>query len=81
MISSDQMRGGRALLGLSQADVAAQAGVSIPTLKRAEAGTGIKVSEKAVAAIQAALETAGVLFIDENGDGPGVRLKKERPTR
>jgi hypothetical protein len=24
-------------------------------------------------------EAAGVIFIDENGDGPGVRLRKKRP--
>ena len=27
--------------------------------------------------IQRALEEAGVIFIDENGDGPGVRLRKQ----
>jgi DNA-binding XRE family transcriptional regulator len=30
-----------------------------------------------LAAIRAALEAAGVIFIAENGDGPGVRLKKD----
>jgi hypothetical protein len=30
-------------------------------------------------ALQQALEAAGVIFIAENGEGPGVRLKKERP--
>jgi hypothetical protein len=28
-------------------------------------------------AIRAALESAGVIFVDENGEGPGVRLRKE----
>ena len=27
-------------------------------------------------ALQKALETAGVVFVDENGEGPGVRLRK-----
>jgi hypothetical protein len=27
----------------------------------------------------AALEAAGVSFIDENGEGPGVRLRKKWP--
>jgi hypothetical protein len=35
-----------------------------------------QVSEKAVAAIEGALVTAGVEFT--NGDQPGVRLRKER---
>jgi hypothetical protein len=26
--------------------------------------------------VRAALEPAGVIFVDENGDGPGVRLRK-----
>lgn len=29
-------------------------------------------------AIRAALEKAGVIFQDENGEGPGVRLRKAR---
>jgi hypothetical protein len=32
-----------------------------------------------LAAIRAALEAAGVIFIDENGEGPGVRLRKKWP--
>jgi hypothetical protein len=35
-----------------------------------------QVSREAVLAIQRALERAGVEFIDENGGGPGVRLRK-----
>jgi len=32
--------------------------------------------------IQAALEKAGIQFIDENGGGPGVRLRKhQRPKK
>lgn len=34
---------------------------------------------KNVAAIRAALEAAGVIFVDENGEGPGVGLKKRKP--
>ncbi|TCP87270.1 hypothetical protein C8J31_105132 [Rhizobium sp. PP-CC-2G-626] len=29
-----------------------------------------------LAAIRTALETAGIIFIAENGEGPGVRLRK-----
>jgi hypothetical protein len=32
-----------------------------------------------VAAVRAALESAGVIFVDENGEGPGVRLRKVKP--
>lgn len=34
-------------------------------------------SPDAIAAIRAALESAGVIFLPENGEGPGVRLRKE----
>ncbi|MCA1430210.1 MULTISPECIES: helix-turn-helix transcriptional regulator [Bradyrhizobium] len=73
-----QLRAARALTGLSQAEVAEAAGISIPTLKRAEAGGPIKVAEETIAAIAAALEKAGVEFIPENGGGAGVRMKKRK---
>jgi transcriptional regulator with XRE-family HTH domain len=34
------------------------------------------VSQEAARALRNALEAAGVEFIDENGGGPGVRLRK-----
>jgi transcriptional regulator with XRE-family HTH domain len=71
-----QLRAARALTGLSQPQVAEAAGVSVPTLKRAEAGGPIKVAEETIQAIVRALEKAGVEFIAENGGGAGVRLKK-----
>jgi DNA-binding XRE family transcriptional regulator len=71
-----QLRAARALTGLSQAEVAEAAGVSVPTLKRAEAEGPIKVADETIAAIAKALEKAGVEFIPENGGGAGVRLAK-----
>ncbi|WP_417676366.1 helix-turn-helix domain-containing protein [Pseudodonghicola sp.] len=76
MISSAQIRAARALLGLSQSAVAEAAGISVPTLKRAEGASAISASDKAILLIHAALEAAGVEFIPENGGGVGVRLKK-----
>jgi transcriptional regulator with XRE-family HTH domain len=78
MISSDQVRAARALLGWSQPEVAEAAGVSAMTVKRAEGSGQPPASTDAMAKVQAALEKAGVLFLDENGEGPGVRLKKRR---
>lgn len=77
MVDFFQLRAARALVGLSQAEVAEAAGVSIPTLKRAEAGGSIKVSEETIAEIAKALEKAGVEFVAENGGGAGVRLAKK----
>jgi hypothetical protein len=53
--------------------------VSIDTVARFERGDGLK--ERTVEALQRALEEAGILFIDENGEGPGVRLRKRMPKK
>ena len=72
----NQLQAARALAGLTQAQVAQAAGVSIPTVKRAE-GTGkFGASDSAVASIRAALEAAGVEFIAENGVGVRIREGK-----
>ena len=76
MKSPAQIRAGRHLAGLSQADVAAATGLSLPTIKRAESDREVSVSVEAVDAICRAIEAAGVEFIPENGGGAGVRLKK-----
>ena len=61
----------------SQEQLAEAADVSIPTIKRLEANDGPLGGRSGTGAkIQTALERAGVEFIDENGGGAGVRLKK-----
>jgi transcriptional regulator with XRE-family HTH domain len=78
LITIEQLRGARGLLGWSQTELARRAGLSLPTVKRFEAGTGKRVSDEAIDRLQGALETAGVVFIEENGSGgPGVRLRKK----
>lgn len=67
----------RAGLGMSVRDLADRAQVSTNTISRLEAGEELK--PRTVEAIQRALEEAGVIFVAENGEGPGVRLKKVRP--
>jgi len=75
MTTPDQLRAARALRGLSQDDLAKMINTSAKTIRRAETGVDT-VSSATVAAIRAALEVEGVEFIDENGGGAGVRLKK-----
>ncbi|WP_454917097.1 helix-turn-helix domain-containing protein [Xanthobacter sediminis] len=75
-----QIAAARALTGLSQAEVASSANISVPTLKRMEASEGPAAGmANNVAAVVRALEAAGVIF-QADGDvvdgGPGVRLKK-----
>lgn len=73
-MTSGQMRAARALIGMTQAELATAARVSLPTVKRIETGADAKVST--VDALRSALEAAGVEFIPENGGGAGVRLRK-----
>lgn len=75
MITPQQIRGARAMLSLTQAALAEAAGISTTALNNIERGAADpKVST--LAAIQRALEEAGVIFVAENGEGPGVRLRK-----
>jgi predicted transcriptional regulator len=77
VITSEQIRGARAMLRIEQSGLAERAGVSLETIKRIERKPG-KVSAYAATleAVRAALESAGVEFIAENGGGAGVRLRK-----
>ena len=70
-----QLRAARGLVGWSQGDLAGAAELSRATINRAET---IGVSAETVVAIQRTLEKAGVIFVAENGEGPGVRLRKVR---
>lgn len=69
-----QCRMARAALGLGVRELAAAAKVSIDTVARFERGDELK--ERTVEALQRTLEAAGVEFIEQNGGGPGVRLRK-----
>jgi transcriptional regulator with XRE-family HTH domain len=74
----EQLRAARGLLGWSQSELASRAGLSLPTVKRLEAGFGPRVSEEARGKLQRAIEAAGIKFIDENGGGLGLRFIKPR---
>jgi len=76
MSKISQVRAARGLIGWSQTQLAEAAGLSLPTVKRFETASNMKVSDDAIAKMIAALEAAGVEFIAENGGGAGVRLKK-----
>ena len=66
------------LIGWSQ-ELAAAASISLPTIKRLEAVEGPLGGRKTtVEKIRVALERAGIEFIDENGGGAGVRLRKRQ---
>jgi transcriptional regulator with XRE-family HTH domain len=76
-LTSAQIRAARSLIRWTADELAAASALSVATIRRAE----LKESETSLTAandlaIRRALEAAGVEFIDENGGGPGVRLRK-----
>jgi transcriptional regulator with XRE-family HTH domain len=74
-ISSEQIRAARALLRWEQRELADASGVSLPSIKRLETSPGpLAAQPRTVEAIRAALEAAGVIFVDRNGEGAGVRM-------
>jgi transcriptional regulator with XRE-family HTH domain len=74
-VTSAQVRMARAALDWSVRDLAEAAQIHRNTVTNIE--TGRYVGDAAtLAAIVGALKRAGVEFIDENGGGPGVRLRK-----
>jgi predicted transcriptional regulator len=77
MLTPEQCRAARALLDWSQGDLADQAGVGIVTVRQLEAGAH-DPRRATLSVIRLALESAGVEFLDENGGGPGVRLRKRQ---
>ena len=75
-ITPAQCRAGRALVEMDQAKLAEAANVSRNTVVDFEKGRRSPNTNNLVA-LQNALEAAGVIFVAENGEGPGVRLKKQ----
>lgn len=76
-ITGAQLRAARALLRWSARQLAEEAGIGLATVQRAETVDGPLPSTMGNQRLmRQALEAAGVIFIAENGDGPGVRLRK-----
>ena len=77
MVTPAQCRAARGLLDWSQQDLARQAGVGIVTVRQVEAGA-TEPRRATLVVVKQAFERAGVEFIDENGGGAGVRLRKRQ---
>jgi hypothetical protein len=66
VLTGRHIAAGRALIGMLQADLAARAAISIPTLKRMEAAQGqIPGIANNVSAVIRALEDAGLEFRED----------------
>lgn len=81
MITSQQMRAARALLGLDQRQLAELAGLSLPTIQRMESSDGqVRGVVDTLVKVITALENGGIELLGENapsvGVGRGVRLRE-----
>jgi len=76
-LTSGQIRAARAFLRWRAEDLARESAVGVATIRRAElADSETSMTTPNDLSVRRALEAAGVEFIDENGGGPGVRLRK-----
>jgi transcriptional regulator with XRE-family HTH domain len=81
MITSQQMRAARALLGIDQRELAELAGLSLPTIQRMEASNGqVRGVVDTLVKVIGALESNGIELLSEYsssvGTGRGVRLRE-----
>jgi transcriptional regulator with XRE-family HTH domain len=76
-ITGRQLQAARVLAGLRAEDLAKAAGIGLATVRRAESrgGETVVMTANNLAALIRALDEAGVLLLERNGEGPGVRLK------
>jgi transcriptional regulator with XRE-family HTH domain len=82
LLTSEQLRAARAILRLDQKALSDTSKVSLATIKRLEANAGVLTANRpTIAALRLALEVAGIEFINENGGGPGVRLRDRLPIK
>jgi transcriptional regulator with XRE-family HTH domain len=77
-ISGAQSRAARALLGWPQERLGAAAGVAKATVVDFERGTRRPMAQN-IGAIRRALEAEGIIFLEDNGGGRGVRYKVPVP--
>ncbi len=79
MLTAAQIRSARALVRWSAHELAEKSGVSWTTIQRMESQDGIPSAiARNLEKIRRTLEDAGVIFINEDEEGPGVRLRKSR---
>src|ERR1019366_2659972 len=77
MITPAQCRAARGLLDWTQQELAEAARIGVATIRLFE-GEAAESRHATLAVLRRAFELAGVEFIDENGGGPGLRLRKRQ---
>src|SRR5262249_21389638 len=81
LLTAAQLKAARALVGMEQKALSQASGVSLPTIQRMEASNGtVRGVIESLTKVMAALEAAGIEFINEgapsSGGGRGVRLRR-----
>jgi transcriptional regulator with XRE-family HTH domain len=76
-MTPEQLRAGRALLHWTQGKLSEASGVSRGTLADFESGKRVPFY-RTIDDLRRTLESAGVIFLEENDEGPGVRLRRQR---
>ena len=74
-ITASQVKEARRLLGWSQEMVGGLAGLSRSSIRKIENDSPF-LQDETRQRVRAALEAAGVIFVEENGEGLGVRLRE-----
>jgi ribosome-binding protein aMBF1 (putative translation factor) len=76
-ITGAQVTAARELLGWSVIKLTLASGIDGGVIKRFETGKRLPPRPVAIA-LRRTLRFAGVIFIEGNGDGPGVKLRKAK---
>ncbi len=80
VITLEQIRAARAMLGLKQQELAKKAGISTGTLNNIERGVQTDPKLSTLKAIQNALEAEGIEFTETETGAIGIRLQAARQT-
>jgi transcriptional regulator with XRE-family HTH domain len=76
-VSGRQIAAARTMLGLNQDELARRANISVPTLRRMEAGIPVAAGlPNNVAAVRAVLETEGITFTFDASGPLGVEHRR-----
>ena len=79
MVTSEQIKMARAALGWSVEKLAKESAVSVRTIHRVETQDGLpNATAGNLKLLRETLQAAGIEFIGEPGEGPGVRLWTEQ---
>ena len=80
MLTGEQLRAARAMLKMEQTELAELSGVSIDTIKRLERMDGpLHAYAGTLHGLQEALEREGVIFLSEDDNLPGLKLRRDPP--